>query len=234
MQTNKNVIYAQPVQPLAQTEKEGDQGSKAPEKGTEDPIPSLKDLMVAIQGSKVGVIHKIDSVAVEVSLLQADLHKVLDRVVTKEKNIEALQTEVSRLHTTVSDQQKLTAWLDERAEDSEGQSADLFLEEWITTVLKPKRLSKFFLIERAYRALVPLPKPGAPTCDDSPPLQFLGPRYYSAVYLNMGPPAVPGLTYFHIPTLHPMSDNEKQRKMFTADRKDCIALNLKYGLLFPA
>ncbi|KAJ1109559.1 hypothetical protein NDU88_006919 [Pleurodeles waltl] len=96
-QTNKIVNYAQPVQPPVKTEKERDQGLKAPEQGMEDPISSLKDLILAIQGSKTEVIPKTDVIAVEVNLLRADLHKVSDQVGTAKQDIAVLQAEVGRL-----------------------------------------------------------------------------------------------------------------------------------------
>ncbi|KAJ1189324.1 hypothetical protein NDU88_006072 [Pleurodeles waltl] len=65
-------------------ETERDPSARTPEKRTEDPVSSLMNLMAAIQGSKAEVIYKIEIVAVEVNLLQADLHMVSDRVGTTE------------------------------------------------------------------------------------------------------------------------------------------------------
>ncbi|KAJ1099283.1 hypothetical protein NDU88_004385 [Pleurodeles waltl] len=208
-QMNKIVYYTEPVQPLPQTEKEGEQGLKAPEQDIEDPIPSMNDLMVAIQGSKTEEIHKIDEVAVEVNLLLADIHKILDQVGTTEQDITALQVEMGHLLKTVLDLQKLTVQLEKCAEDSEGHSRrnklrfvgflerakgpSDELEEWITATLKPTRLSKFFSIERAQGLWSLHRSRGLLTCNDSPP------RLLSAMYPNTGPPLYQGQPIFKFP-----------------------------------
>ncbi|KAJ1122460.1 hypothetical protein NDU88_000947 [Pleurodeles waltl] len=44
----------------------------------------------------------------------------------------------------------------------EGPSVDLFLEDLILNTLRSKRLSNFFLVERAHRAPIPPQRPGVP------------------------------------------------------------------------
>ncbi|KAJ1122584.1 hypothetical protein NDU88_001070 [Pleurodeles waltl] len=137
---------------------------------------SLSDLLNAIEGSRSDMVAKIDSVAIEVNLLRTNIRKVVERVTTTEGHVENLQPEVAGVRDTVSSLQKLTFRLEEHIEDAKGrsqrnnlcfmafpenakgQSAELFLEEWIATAtaLRPHELSKFFTVERAHRALVPL------------------------------------------------------------------------------
>lgn len=47
-------------------------------------------------------------------------------------------------------------------EREKGPAADLFLESWITTELRPMGLSNIFSIERVHQALAPVLCPGAP------------------------------------------------------------------------
>ncbi|KAJ1180849.1 hypothetical protein NDU88_006064 [Pleurodeles waltl] len=56
--------------------------------------PSRVEILAAIQGSRVGLEGKIETVAVEVNLLWANLRKVSDKVRVVEGSIVELQTEV--------------------------------------------------------------------------------------------------------------------------------------------
>ncbi|KAJ1205001.1 hypothetical protein NDU88_000436 [Pleurodeles waltl] len=49
------------------------------------------------KNSKTEVVNKIETVVVDVSLLQADLQKVADRVTETEQNVTALQQEIRTL-----------------------------------------------------------------------------------------------------------------------------------------
>ncbi|KAJ1110345.1 hypothetical protein NDU88_007698 [Pleurodeles waltl] len=59
--------------------------------------PSRAELLAAIQGSRVALEGKIETMAVEVNLLRADLWKVSDKVKVAEGSIVELQTEVGAL-----------------------------------------------------------------------------------------------------------------------------------------
>ncbi|KAJ1194349.1 hypothetical protein NDU88_003638 [Pleurodeles waltl] len=108
LQASKTINYAQ----LVQTEKEGDQGSKALDQGTEDPFPSLKDLMVAIQGSKTEVIPKLMQQQWRSICSEQSYPKLSSRVNTAEQEMVALQVEVDHLRATVVDLQKLiNGWM---------------------------------------------------------------------------------------------------------------------------
>ncbi|KAJ1181036.1 hypothetical protein NDU88_006247 [Pleurodeles waltl] len=61
--------------------------------------PSLAELLAAIQGSRVTLEGKIETVAVEVNLLQANLRKVSDKVKVAEGSIVELRTEVDTAKT---------------------------------------------------------------------------------------------------------------------------------------
>ncbi|KAJ1160565.1 hypothetical protein NDU88_001061 [Pleurodeles waltl] len=56
--------------------------------------PSRVELLTAIQGSQVALEGKIETVAVEVNLLRAELRKVADKVKVAEGSIAELQTEL--------------------------------------------------------------------------------------------------------------------------------------------
>ncbi|KAJ1214695.1 hypothetical protein NDU88_002313 [Pleurodeles waltl] len=145
---------------------EGDSamGAEAGEK--EGGTLTLADLMAEINGSKEEIVVKIDSVVIDVNFLSTDLRKIADRVTETVGKVSELQREVKELKDTMTNVSKMTAHFEEMAENTEGrsnrknfvgfpervegQSADLFLEEWIVTVLHQKMLSKFFSIERGY------------------------------------------------------------------------------------
>ncbi|KAJ1132065.1 hypothetical protein NDU88_010395 [Pleurodeles waltl] len=59
--------------------------------------PPQAKILAAIQGSRVALVGKIETVAVEVNLLRADLRKVSDKVKVAEGSIVELQTEVGAL-----------------------------------------------------------------------------------------------------------------------------------------
>ncbi|KAJ1155588.1 hypothetical protein NDU88_008317 [Pleurodeles waltl] len=66
--------------------------------------PSRPERLVAIQGSRVALEVKIETVVVEVNLLRADLRKVSDKIKVAEGSIVELQTEnVSHTPSTEQD-----------------------------------------------------------------------------------------------------------------------------------
>ncbi|KAJ1134624.1 hypothetical protein NDU88_001075 [Pleurodeles waltl] len=59
--------------------------------------PTCTELLATIHGARVALEGKIETVAVEVNLLRADLRKVSDKVKVAEGSIVDLQTEVGTL-----------------------------------------------------------------------------------------------------------------------------------------
>lgn len=134
--------------------------------------------MSAIQALGMTLEAKIDKVSIEMTLLRADLNKTSERATQNETHIVELQKATKSLEERVQQlthqQRQTTARLEDQEgrarrnnsrvvgvpEKMEGQSMDLFLEDLILNHLKPKRLSKFFTIERAHRAPIPQPRPG--------------------------------------------------------------------------
>ncbi|KAJ1090246.1 hypothetical protein NDU88_003381 [Pleurodeles waltl] len=72
---------------------------------------TLVDLMAATQGLQVEVISKIDVVAIDVNLLQADLQKATDRVAAMKQNVNTLQQKFHSLRYTVFNLQKQPTWM---------------------------------------------------------------------------------------------------------------------------
>ncbi|KAJ1117519.1 hypothetical protein NDU88_005718 [Pleurodeles waltl] len=142
--------------------------------------PSRAELLAAIQGSRVALEGKIEMVAVDSNLLRVDLRKVSDKVKVAEGSIAELQTEVGSLRKQMgqatSTVRRLEAWLEDAEgrsrqnnvrllcflERAEGFATESFVENWIRDVLQPTGLSRVFVVERAHRALVAPPRPGAP------------------------------------------------------------------------
>ncbi|KAJ1207964.1 hypothetical protein NDU88_003354 [Pleurodeles waltl] len=136
--------------------------------------PSRAKLLAPIQGSRVALEGKIETVAVEVNLLRAGLRKVA------ESSIAELQTEVGALRKQIvqatSTLRRLEAGLEDTErrsrqnnvrllgfpECAEGSAMEFFVANWIRDVLQPTGLSRVFVVERAHRALVAPPRPGEP------------------------------------------------------------------------
>ncbi|KAJ1092734.1 hypothetical protein NDU88_005844 [Pleurodeles waltl] len=95
-QGNTMEQYTTPV-PLPQrpARSEGSGDDTRPPVNPEE--PSHAELLSAIQGSRVALEGKIETVAVEVNLVWADLQKVSDKVKMVEGSIVELQTEVGAL-----------------------------------------------------------------------------------------------------------------------------------------
>ncbi|KAJ1200720.1 hypothetical protein NDU88_004541 [Pleurodeles waltl] len=84
--------------------------------------PSRAELLATIQGSRVALEGKIETVAVEMNLLRADLRKVSDKVRVAEGSIVELQTEVGALRKQMAQANSTVGRLEARLEDAEGRS----------------------------------------------------------------------------------------------------------------
>ncbi|KAJ1194187.1 hypothetical protein NDU88_003482 [Pleurodeles waltl] len=113
--------YTTPVAPLqrqARSEVSGDVAD-APSSAGE---PSRKELLAAIQGSRVALEGKIETFALEVNLLRADLRKVSNKVKAAEGSIAELQSEVGTLRTQMAQATSTVGRLEARLEDAERRS----------------------------------------------------------------------------------------------------------------
>ncbi|KAJ1208285.1 hypothetical protein NDU88_003671 [Pleurodeles waltl] len=100
-QGNSLEQYTTPValpQRTARLEVNGDAASTPLSAGE----PSQMELLAAIQGSRVALEGKMETVAVEVNLLRADLRKVSDKVKVAEGSIAELQSMVGTLWTQMA------------------------------------------------------------------------------------------------------------------------------------
>ncbi|KAJ1100624.1 hypothetical protein NDU88_005705 [Pleurodeles waltl] len=80
--------------------------------------PSRAEILAAIQGSRVALEGKIETVAVEMNLLRADLRKVSDKVKMVEGSIEELQMEVEVLRKQMAQASSTVGKLEARLEDA--------------------------------------------------------------------------------------------------------------------
>ncbi|KAJ1145388.1 hypothetical protein NDU88_011675 [Pleurodeles waltl] len=142
--------------------------------------PSQAEILAAIQGSRVALEAKIETVEVEVNLLRADLRKVSDKFKVAEVSIVELQTEVGSLRKQMVQATSTVGRLEARLEDAGGRSqhnnirllgflegaegfaAETFVENWIKDILQPAGLSRVFMVEGAHTALIAPPRPSAP------------------------------------------------------------------------
>ncbi|KAJ1194082.1 hypothetical protein NDU88_003377 [Pleurodeles waltl] len=79
------------------------------------------ELLVAIQGLRVALEGKIETVAVEVNLLQEDIQKVSDKVKVAKGSILELQTEVGALQKQMAQVTSKAGVMEGRLKDAEGE-----------------------------------------------------------------------------------------------------------------
>ncbi|KAJ1170304.1 hypothetical protein NDU88_002182 [Pleurodeles waltl] len=84
--------------------------------------PSRAEILAAIQGSRLTLESKIETVAVEVNLLRADLRRISDKVKVVEGLIVELQAEVGTLRKQMAQAGSTVGRLEARLEDAEGRS----------------------------------------------------------------------------------------------------------------
>ncbi|KAJ1117095.1 hypothetical protein NDU88_005295 [Pleurodeles waltl] len=77
--------------------------------GGEPPVPSIADLMAAIQGFKAEAVHKINVVAIELNLVHPELRNVTEGLTHTEKDVEILQQE-GRESPSVSGGTRSRSW----------------------------------------------------------------------------------------------------------------------------
>ncbi|KAJ1209440.1 hypothetical protein NDU88_004818 [Pleurodeles waltl] len=84
--------------------------------------PTRAELLAAVHGARVALEGKIETLAVEVNLLQADLCKVSDKVKVADGTIVDLQTEVGTLRKQMAQVTSIVGTLEGQLEDAEGRS----------------------------------------------------------------------------------------------------------------
>ncbi|KAJ1179473.1 hypothetical protein NDU88_004707 [Pleurodeles waltl] len=115
--------------------------------------------------ARVALEGKIETVAVEVNFLLADLMKVSKKVKVPEGSIVELQTEVGSLRKQMVQVDSTVERLEARLKDAEGGSRqnnirllgfperaegarmEGFVESWVKDVLQPVGLSRVFVLE---------------------------------------------------------------------------------------
>ncbi|KAJ1093349.1 hypothetical protein NDU88_006453 [Pleurodeles waltl] len=213
--------------------------------------PSCAELLGAIHGARVAMERKIETVAVEVNLLQADLRKISDKVEVVEGSFVDLQTEVGTLRKQMAQVTFTVGTLEARLEDSEGRSrrnnvrllgfperaegstVECFVEEWTREVLQLVGLSRVFVVERAHRALVAPPRPGAPqraiiarllNYKDMDCILQTARETDRAIFENCKISIYPDYT----------NKVKSSRKGFLEVKAKLRAMNIRYMLLYPA
>ena len=99
-----------------------DSTNDAPKEGADIsvPQPSLAEIMLAIQGVQGALEAKMDTMAVDVNLLRADLRQMRDKVSENKVAIVDLQNENAGLKTRVQALEKTTMEHSTKLEDLEG------------------------------------------------------------------------------------------------------------------
>ncbi|KAJ1112528.1 hypothetical protein NDU88_000791 [Pleurodeles waltl] len=213
--------------------------------------PSKAELLAAIQCSRVALEGKIETVVVEVNLFRADLRKVFDKVKLAEGSIVELQTEVGALRKQMVQVTSTVRRLEARLEDAEGRSrqnnvrllgfpehtegttVEGFVESWIKDGLQPVGLPREGVCgERAHRALVVSPWPGAPpraiiarllNNKDRDCIMQAAHESDRAVFENCKISIYPDYT----------NKVQTSRKRFLEVKAKLRAMNIRYMLLYP-
>ncbi|KAJ1183557.1 hypothetical protein NDU88_000375 [Pleurodeles waltl] len=111
-------IYYPAMLPQHQTRVGGPVDDLGMPAAVEEPLQA--ELLAAIQGSRVALEGKIETVAVEVNLFRADLRKVSDKVKVAEGSIVDLQTEVGTLRKQMVQATSKVGVMEARLKDAEG------------------------------------------------------------------------------------------------------------------
>ncbi|KAJ1148923.1 hypothetical protein NDU88_001747 [Pleurodeles waltl] len=106
-------------QPQHQTQKGGSEDDPIMPVSVEE--PSRAELLAAIQGSRVALQGKTETVLLEVNLLRMDLQKLFDKVKVAAGSIAELHTEVGTLRKQMAQVSSQSGALEVRLEDSEGR-----------------------------------------------------------------------------------------------------------------
>ena len=213
--------------------------------------PTLQDIMTAIKDVKHVLENKIDSTAIEVTLIRTNLHKITDRVKATEESVLTLTSTTDRLGKHVKQLQtkmdQMAAQLDDHEgrsrrnniritgvpEKAEGPSTDLFVEDLITQGLQPRGLSKFFGVERAHRVPGKRPPPGAPPRTIIARIFNFRDRDIILQEARVAPPVTYQNTNIGLFPDFTMQV-QKLRRTFTELKKELRSQNIRYAMLFPA
>ncbi|KAJ1137501.1 hypothetical protein NDU88_003899 [Pleurodeles waltl] len=118
-------------------------------------------------------------------------------------------------------------------ERAEGSAVESFVESWIKDMLQLVGLTRVFLVERAHRALVALPQPGAPpraiitrllSYKDRDCILRTSLESEKAIYENCKISIYPDYT----------NKVQNSRKGFMETKAKLRAMNIRYMLLYPA
>ena len=235
---------------------DAEEASEAPRDSMGEPTElqetlTLQDIMKAIKDVKHVLENKIDSTAIEVTLIRTNLHKITDRVKATEDSVSTLTTTVDKLGKNMKHLQQRVELLASQLDDSEGRSrrnniriigvpekaegpsVDLFVEDLITQGLQPRGLSKFFGVERAHRVPGRKPPPGAPPRTIIARIFNFRDRDTILQEARVAPP----VTYQNN-TIGLFPDFtlqvQRQRRTFTELKKSLREQNIRYAMLFPA
>ncbi|KAJ1116278.1 hypothetical protein NDU88_004494 [Pleurodeles waltl] len=207
--------------------------------------PLRAEILAAIQGSRVALEGKIETVAVEVNLIMAYLRKVSNKTKV------GLQVEVGGLRKQMAQAISTVGRLDARLEDAEGRSrqndirllgfperaegavAETFVENWIQDVLQPAGLSTMFVGERAHRALL------GPLRPDAPPRAFIAHlmnNWDRDCVLRAAHDSDKAVFEDGKISIYPDYTKKVQHslKIFLEVKVKLRAMNIRYRLLYPA
>ena len=194
---------------------------------------------------------KIDTTAIEVNLIRADLKKINTRLQTAEDTIQTLTSQNKELAQQVKHLQRSSETMATRIEDQEGRSrrnniritgvpekmegpsVELFVEKLIIEGLQPRGLSKMFTVERAHRV------PGKPPIVGTPPRTIIA-RIFNyrdrdtiLQAARVAPPVkCDNATVSWYPDF--TLQVQQQRREFLEVKKALRQQELRYAMLFPA
>ena len=113
--------YTRPKETITEEALETQQKSVGQTTGPTE-TPTLQDIMTAIKDVKHVLENKIDSTAIEVTLIRTNLHKITDRVRATEESVETLTLTTDRLGKHMKQLQNRVDQMTAQLDDYEGRS----------------------------------------------------------------------------------------------------------------
>lgn len=214
-------------------------------------MPDSAALMAAITQSRDALDAKIGAVGSDVMLLRQDLRNAVTRLTEAETRLSDVEDTVATLQKRVSSLETTQRGLAARAEDAEGRARrnnirfvgfpegceagdmEQFIATWVESWMPPNSLSKCFVVERAHRALLQKPPPGA---RPRPVIARLLNYHDRDVILKQARANEPLLYKDARILIFPdyTKQVQQQRQSFLAAKARLRDLKLQYALLYPA
>lgn len=191
-----------------------------------------------------GLLAAVDSIKGDIRDISGRLTQAETRISDAEDNITTLQSKTGRVDKDLTALILKVDELENRnrrsnlrliglPEGTEGRDAALFLETWLPEVLGSANFPSPLIIERAHRLTGPKPAPDArPRALIMKFLNFRDKERVLYIARNKGRVMYENHHVMFFPDLS--ADLHKQRRQFDGIKQELRAMDIRYGLMFPA